>query len=66
MPCVLGFNVWKWDGFAAFGGTIMDVEDFLGQQPAAALGFWSFAVLRVRCYGWGWENYKAEANAGPA
>ena len=29
MPCVLGYNLWAWDGFAVFGGAVLDFEDFL-------------------------------------
>ena len=64
MPCVLGFNVWKWDGFAAFGGTIMDVEDFLVSNLLLPLGSLVYLLFCVSRYGWGWKNYKAEANAG--
>lgn len=64
MPCVLGFNVWKWDGLAAFGGTIMDVEDFLVSNLLLPLGSLVYLLFCVSRYGWGWKNYKAEANAG--
>ena len=63
MPCVLGFNVWKWDGFAVFGG-IMDVEDFLVSNLLLPLGSLVYLLFCVSRYGWGWKNYKAEANAG--
>ena len=33
MPCVLGYNLWAWDGFAVFGGAVLDFADFL--VPAA-------------------------------
>lgn len=29
LPCVLGYNVWSWDGFSIFGGAVLDLEDFL-------------------------------------
>lgn len=38
LPCVLGYNLWKWDGFAVFGGTIMDLEDFLVSNILLPLG----------------------------
>lgn len=64
MPCVLGFNLWSWDGFAIFGGTIMDLEDFLVSNLLLPLGSLVYLLFCVSRYGWGWKNYKAEANAG--
>ena len=26
MPCVLGYNLWAWDGFAVFGGAVLDLS----------------------------------------
>lgn len=64
MPCVLGFNLWQWDGFAPFGGTIMDLEDFLVSNLLLPLGSLVYLLFCVSRYGWGWKNYKKEANAG--
>lgn len=64
MPCVLGFNLWSWDGFAAFGGTIMDLEDFLVSNVLLPLGSLVYLLFCVTRYGWGWKNYKEEANQG--
>ena len=38
MPCVLGYNLWTWDGFAVFGGAVLDVEDFLVSNLFLPLG----------------------------
>ena len=38
MPCVLGYNLWASDIFAPFGGTIMDLEDFLVSNILLPLG----------------------------
>ena len=38
MPCVLGYNLWAWDGFAVFGGAVLDVEDFLVSNLFLPLG----------------------------
>lgn len=64
MPCVLGFNLWSWDGFAFFGGTIMDLEDFLVSNILLPLGSLVYLLFCVTRYGWGWKNYKEEANTG--
>ena len=64
MPCVLGYNLWAWDGFAVFGGAVLDVEDFLVSNlflPLGSLGYLLFCVTR---YGWSWQNYKKEVNTG--
>ena len=64
MPCVLGYNLWAWDGFAVFGGAVLDVEDFLVSNlflPRGSLVYLLFCVTR---YGWGWQNYKKEVNTG--
>lgn len=64
LPCVLGYNLWKWDGFAVFGGTIMDLEDFLVSNILLPLGSIVYLLFCVTRYGWGWENFKKEANTG--
>lgn len=64
LPCVLGFNLWKWDGFAIFGGTIQDLEDFLVSNIFLPLGSLVYLLFCVTRYGWGWKNFKEEANTG--
>lgn len=64
LPCVLGFNVWQWNGFSIFGGTIMDFEDFLVSNIFLPLGSLVFLLFCVSKHGWGWNNFKNEANAG--
>lgn len=64
LPCVLGYNLWKWDGFAVFGGTIMDLEDFLVSNILLPLGSIVYLLFCVTRYGWGWKNFKKEANTG--
>lgn len=64
LPCVLGYNLWNWDGFAVFGGTIMDLEDFLVSNIFLPLGSLVYLLFCVSRYGWGWKNFKQEANLG--
>ncbi len=64
LPCVFGFNIWAWDGFEIFGGTILDLEDFIVSNiflPVGALVYLLFCVSR---YGWGWKQFTEEANIG--
>ena len=64
VPCVLGYNVWSWDGFSIFGGAVLDFEDFLVSNLFLPLGSLVYLLFCVTRYGWGWENYKTEVNTG--
>ena len=64
LPCVLGYNVWAWDGFAIFGGAVLDVEDFLVSNLFLPLGSLVYLLFCVTRWGWGWDNYKKEVNTG--
>ena len=58
------YNVWAWDGFAIFGGAVLDVEDFLVSNLFLPLGSLVYLLFCVTRYGWGWDNYKKEVNTG--
>ena len=64
MPCALGWNVWS--GFQPLGeGTnVMVLEDFFVSNLALPLGSLIFIIFCVTRYGWGWDNFVAEANEG--
>ncbi len=64
MPCVLGFNVWS--GFMPFGeGTgVLDLEDFIVSNNLLPLGSLVYLLFCTSRYGWGYENFLAEANEG--
>ncbi len=64
MPAILGFNVLS--GIRPFGGTsgIMDLEDFLVSNTLLPIGSLLFVMFCTRKTGWGWENFKKEANTG--
>ena len=64
VPCILGFNAWS--AFHPFGaGTnVLDLEDFLVSDILLPLGALVFALYCCHRYGWGWEKFLAEANAG--
>lgn len=63
-PCVLGYNVWAWDGSAIFGGAVLDLEDFLVSNIFLPLGSLVYLLFCVGRHGWGWKNYKEEVNTG--
>lgn len=63
LPCVLGYNVWS-DLHLIGGRDVLDSEDFLVSNlllPAGSLVFLLFCVSK---WGWGFDNYLAEANQG--
>lgn len=64
LPCVLGYNLWS--GFQPFGegSAVLDLEDFVVSNlilPVGSLVYVLFCSVRS---GWGFENYRAEANEG--
>lgn len=64
LPCVLGYNVLN--GFAPLGeGTsILDLEDFLVSNLILPFGSLWYLLFCVTRWGWGYQNYQAEANEG--
>ena len=64
MPAILGFNVLSF--ITPFGGTsgIMDLEDFIVSYNLLPIGSLLFVMFCTRKTGWGWENFKKEANEG--
>ena len=64
LPCVLGYNVLAWDGCSIFGGSVLDFEDFLVSNILLPLGSLVYLMFCVSKYGWGWDNFQAEANTG--
>lgn len=64
IPCVLGFNLWS--GFEPLGpGTnILDLEDFIVSNNLLPLGSLVYLLFCTSRYGWGFEKFIAEANAG--
>ena len=64
IPCVLGYNLWSWDGFAVFGGAVLDFEDFLVSNLFLPLGSLVYLLFCTSSHGWGWKNFTTEANTG--
>ena len=60
----LGYSVIKFQPFAE-GTAWLDLWDFLVSTNLLPLGSLAFAVFCCnKRYGWGWDNFVAEANAG--
>lgn len=64
IPCVLGFNVWS--GFTPLGegSTILDLEDFIVSNNLLPIGSLIYLLFCTSRYGWGFDNFLAEANEG--
>lgn len=61
----LGYNVWS--GFQPFakGSAWLDFWDFITSTNLLPLGSLIFAIYCTnKRFGWGWDNFVAEANAG--
>ncbi len=63
MPCVLGYNVWS--NLRLIGGRdVLDSEDFLVSNLLLPLGSLVYLLFCVTKYGWGYDKFLEEANAG--
>ena len=64
LPCVLGFNLLSNIQPLGAGSNILDLEDFIVSNLLLPIGSMIYTLFCVTKYGWGWDNYIAEANAG--
>ena len=64
LPCVFGFNLLS--GFTPFGAgsNVLDLEDFIVSNIMLPLGAMLYVIFCTTRYGWGWNNFTAEANTG--
>ena len=63
MPCLLGYNVLS--GVHLIGGRdVLDTEDFLVSNLLLPLGSLVYLLFCTTRWGWGFDNYLAEANSG--
>lgn len=63
MPCLLGYNVLS--GVHLIGGRdVLDTEDFLVSNLLLPLGSLVYLLFCTTRWGWGFDNYLAETNAG--
>ncbi len=61
-PCILGMT--DWSSVTILGKSIMDFEDFIVSNNLLPLGSIIYVLFCVTRYGWGWDKFVAEANAG--
>lgn len=65
LPCALGFNLLSGIEPMGAGTTILDLEDFLVSTNILPLGSLVYVLFATnKKYGWGWDNFLAEANTG--
>ncbi|MBR3684564.1 MAG: sodium-dependent transporter [Lachnospiraceae bacterium] len=64
MPCVLGFNLWSDFQPLGPGSAVLDLEDFFVSNIMLPLGSLIILLFCTHKFGWGFNNYMAEANAG--
>lgn len=64
LPCILGFNLWS--GLAPLGvnSNIQDLEDFIVSNNLLPIGSLIYLLFCTSRYGWGYDKFLAEANAG--
>lgn len=63
LTTALGFSVIHFQPFAE-GSSWLDFWDFLVSNNILPLGSMVLALFCSNSFGWGWENFMAEANAG--
>lgn len=63
LPCLLGYNVLS-NVHPIPGHDILDTEDFIVSNLLLPGGSVLFILFCTTRYGWGWDNFLAEANEG--
>lgn len=63
IPCVLGYNIWS-DVHIIGGRDILDSEDFIVSNLLLPIGSLVFLLFCVSKWGWGFDKYIEEVNAG--
>ena len=63
LTTALGYSVFHFQPFAD-GTAWLDVWDFIVSTNLLPIGAFIFAVFCCFKFGWGWDNFVAEANAG--
>ena len=62
LPCIFSLNIW--DHILIFGKSIMDLEDYTVSNVLLPVGSLFYVLFCTQKFGWGWDNFIAEANAG--
>lgn len=62
LPCIFSLNIWS--DVQLFGLGFMDLEDKTVSNLLLPFGSLMYVIFCTSRYGWGWDNYFAEVNAG--
>ena len=64
LPCIFGYSIWS--GFHPLGGTstVLDLEDLIVSNILLPVGTLIYVLYCTTRFGWGWDKFEAEANAG--
>ena len=63
LTTALGYSVFSFQPFAP-GSAWLDLWDFIVSYNLLPLGSLAFALFCCNKFGWGWDNFVAEANSG--
>lgn len=64
LPCALGFNLLSHIQPLGPDTGILDLEDFIVSNNMLPIGALVYLLFCISRYGWGWNNFIAEADAG--
>ena len=64
LPCVFGFNLLSSFTPLGTGTTILDLEDFIVSNLLLPIGSIVYLMFCVSRFGWGFKNFRKEANTG--
>lgn len=64
LPCALSFGTLRWIEPLGPGTGILDLEDFIFTNNILPIGALSFVLFCAYKFGWGWDKFIEEANAG--
>lgn len=64
LPCALSFGTLSWIEPLGPGTGILELEDFIFTNNILPIGAISFVLFCAYRFGWGWDKFIEEANAG--
>lgn len=64
LPCAFGYNLWSAFQPMGAGSAVLDLEDFIVSNCILPIGSLIYLLFCVTRYGWGFDKYLEEANAG--
>lgn len=62
LPAVFSLGIWS--DLTVLGMGFLDLEDFIVSNLLLPIGSLLYVVFCTARYGWGWENFESEVNAG--